>query len=78
MPVLLARGDKNDVSRGHHLLFLLRGDDAFAGGDDQDLLAVVGMKLVPDPLPKFTLTTLNSSLSGMRTCLVTSGPVNTG
>src|SRR4030067_2149053 len=51
-PMFLSRRDEDDIPLGYQLLFLLRGHDSLSGGDDQDLFAVVGMKLVPHPLPE--------------------------
>jgi hypothetical protein len=44
--VLLAGRDQNHISSRNFNFFRFGDNVAFAGGDDENLLAVVGMKLV--------------------------------
>ena len=46
----LSGRDEYDIPFGHGVFFFFSGDDSFPGNDDEDLLAVVGMKLVPNRL----------------------------
>ena len=49
MPVLLAGGDQHHIAHRDGDLFRFCGDIALAGCDDENLLAVVGVKLVANP-----------------------------
>ena len=60
VPVFLAGGNNNNISWGNRFLFSFCGDNPFSESDYQDWLAVVRMKFVANPLPKFTTLTLNS------------------
>ena len=50
MPVLLAGGDQHHISGRDFFFLCFCGDVAFAGGDDENLLAVVGVKFVTNAL----------------------------
>ena len=47
VPVTLTGGDVRDVAGAQLPLLVLGGDDAFARGDDEDLVGRVGVQLVP-------------------------------
>jgi len=50
VPVFFTSGNNNDIPGGDLLLLQFRNNKASSGGNDQDLLAVVGMEFVADPL----------------------------
>ena len=52
MPVFFAGRNDNDITGGNLYFFAVGGNNTLSGGDKQDLLAVVGMKLVANAFAK--------------------------
>ena len=50
--MLFAGRDQHDIPHGDDPLLFFRGDNALSRGDDQDLLAIMGMEFIPNAFPE--------------------------